>query len=107
MTCKILSSKKKYKNNWNLQVVHKPNTATGGVYQLRQGQQRRLQVRVRPVHNSGTLPIICQHIVSIEVGSVNVRYYKKTINTIQYAHTLPIHLMIHNLIFLDHLYKNH
>lgn len=47
--------------------------ATGGVYQLRQGQQRRIQVRVKPVQNSGTLPIICQSIESIEVGSVILR----------------------------------
>ncbi|XP_063702581.1 kinesin-like protein KIF13B isoform X3 [Culicoides brevitarsis] len=46
---------------------------TGGVYQLRQGQQRRIEVRVKPVQNSGTLPIICQSIVSIAVGSVNTR----------------------------------
>lgn len=46
---------------------------TGGVYQLRQGQQRRIQVRVKPVQNSGTLPIICQSIMSIAIGSVNVR----------------------------------
>lgn len=45
----------------------------GGVYQLRQGQQRRIQVRVRPVQNSGTLPIICQQIVKIEVGGVITR----------------------------------
>lgn len=50
---------------------------TGGVYQLRQGQQRRMAVRVKPAHNSGTLPIICQHIVSVEVGSVSVRYGRR------------------------------
>uniref|UniRef100_A0A1B0CVG8 Kinesin-like KIF1-type domain-containing protein n=1 Tax=Lutzomyia longipalpis TaxID=7200 RepID=A0A1B0CVG8_LUTLO len=40
---------------------------------VRQGQQRRIQVRVKPVQNSGTLPIICQSILSIAVGSVTVR----------------------------------
>lgn len=45
----------------------------GGIYQLRQGQQRRIQVRVKPVQNSGTLPIICQSILNIAVGSVSVR----------------------------------
>ncbi|VVC95214.1 unnamed protein product [Leptidea sinapis] len=33
--------------------------------ELRQGQQRRVAVRVRPAANSGTLPIICQHIAAI------------------------------------------
>ncbi|CAG9796373.1 unnamed protein product [Diatraea saccharalis] len=56
-----------------VQVVQRSDMLTGGVYQLRQGQQRRVSVRVRPAHNSGTLPIICQHIVSVEVGSVSVR----------------------------------
>lgn len=46
---------------------------SGGTYQLRQGQQRRIQVRVKPVQNSGTLPIICQSILNITVGSVIVR----------------------------------
>ncbi|XP_045488528.1 kinesin-like protein KIF13A isoform X8 [Pieris rapae] len=56
-----------------VEVALRPDILTGGVYQLRQGQQRRLAVRVRPAANSGTLPIICQHIVSVEVGSVTVR----------------------------------
>ncbi|XP_049881981.1 kinesin-like protein KIF13B isoform X2 [Pectinophora gossypiella] len=56
-----------------VEVVQRPDMVTGGVYQLRQGQQRRVAVRVRPAQNSGTLPIICQHIVSVEVGSVSVR----------------------------------
>ncbi|KAK0163260.1 hypothetical protein PV327_006961 [Microctonus hyperodae] len=56
-----------------VEVVMKSDTWTGGIYQLRQGQQRRIQVRVKPVQNSGTLPIICQSILSIAVGSVSVR----------------------------------
>lgn len=55
------------------QVVQRNDVWTGGVYQVRQGQQRRLAVRVRPAHNSGTLPLVCQQIVSVEVGSVSVR----------------------------------
>ncbi|XP_076381671.1 kinesin-like protein KIF13A isoform X6 [Megalopta genalis] len=47
--------------------------SAGGIYQLRQGQQRRIQVRVKPVQNSGTLPIICQSILNVAVGSVSVR----------------------------------
>ncbi|XP_021940962.1 kinesin-like protein KIF13A isoform X2 [Zootermopsis nevadensis] len=56
-----------------VEVTTKPDILTGGIYQLRQGQQRRIQVRVKPVQNSGTLPIICQSIVSIAVGSVSMR----------------------------------
>ncbi|XP_060516380.1 kinesin-like protein KIF13A isoform X2 [Cylas formicarius] len=56
-----------------VEVMMKNDMLTGGVYQLRQGQQRRIQVRVKPVQNSGTLPIICQQIIKIEVGGVMVR----------------------------------
>lgn len=56
-----------------VEVASRQEMLTGGVYQLRQGQQRRIEVRVKPVQNSGTLPIICQEIINIAVGSVNVR----------------------------------
>lgn len=56
-----------------VEVTNRTEVLTGGVYQLRQGQQRRIQVRVKPVQNSGTLPIICQSILSVAVGSVTVR----------------------------------
>ncbi|XP_055686060.1 kinesin-like protein KIF13A isoform X2 [Lutzomyia longipalpis] len=56
-----------------VEVSNRNEVLTGGVYQVRQGQQRRIQVRVKPVQNSGTLPIICQSILSIAVGSVTVR----------------------------------
>lgn len=56
-----------------VEVTMSSDMLTGGIYQLRQGQQRRIQVHVKPVQNSGTLPIICQSILSIAVGSVTVR----------------------------------
>lgn len=56
-----------------VEVLQKNDILTGGIYQLRQGQQRRIKVRVNPVQNSGTLPIICHQIMKIEVGSVLVR----------------------------------
>lgn len=46
---------------------------SGGIYQLRQGQQRRICVRVRPVRDSGSLPLVCDMVTSVEVGSVSVR----------------------------------
>ncbi len=57
-----------------VEVIPRADIQTGGVYQLRQGQQRRVLVEVRPVHNSGTLPIICQSIINIAVGSVSKRF---------------------------------
>jgi kinesin family member 13 len=56
-----------------VEVAARAEMLTGGVYQLRQGQQRRIEVRVKPVQNSGTLPIICQSILNVAVGSVSVR----------------------------------
>lgn len=56
-----------------VEVIASKDMLTGGVYQLRQGQQRRILTRVKPVQNSGTLPIICQSIISIAIGSVTVR----------------------------------
>ncbi|XP_049306633.1 kinesin-like protein KIF13A isoform X4 [Bactrocera dorsalis] len=56
-----------------VEVTNRTEVLTGGIYQLRQGQQRRVNVRVKPVQNSGTLPIICQSIVNIAIGSISVR----------------------------------
>ncbi|XP_037717740.1 kinesin-like protein KIF13A isoform X11 [Drosophila subpulchrella] len=56
-----------------VEVTNRNEVLTGGIYQLRQGQQRRVNVRVKPVQNSGTLPIICQSIVNVAIGSVTVR----------------------------------
>lgn len=56
-----------------VEVVPRGDVGTGGVFQLRQGQQRRLVVRVAPVIRSGTLPLICQHVGSVAVGAVCIR----------------------------------
>lgn len=56
-----------------VEVAARADVGTGGVFQLRQGQQRRLVVRVAPVQGSGTLPLICQQIGSVAVGAVCVR----------------------------------
>ena len=54
-----------------------PGQGAGGVVQLRQGQQRRLCARVAPVAScgggGGALPVICDSIVSVAVGSPCVR----------------------------------
>jgi hypothetical protein len=53
--------------------VFSPGIGTGGIFQLRQGQQRRIKAVVKPVQKSGMLPIICQSVVSISVGCPVVR----------------------------------
>ncbi|XP_071804732.1 kinesin-like protein KIF13A isoform X3 [Asterias amurensis] len=52
---------------------HKSEMLTGGIFQLRQGHSRRIMIKVKPVLNSGTLPIICEAITSVSVGSICAR----------------------------------
>ena len=40
---------------------------------LMQGHSRRLLVQVKPVQNSGTLPIICESIQHVSIGCVCAR----------------------------------
>ncbi|PIK34402.1 putative kinesin-like protein KIF13A isoform X5 [Apostichopus japonicus] len=51
----------------------RPDPGTGGTFQIRQGQSRRVYVSVNPVPNSGTLPLICESITSVSIGSICVR----------------------------------
>lgn len=54
-------------------VMAEPKVLTGGVYQLRQGQQRQVHVRVTPSSNGGFLPIDVYSIVSVSIGSIDER----------------------------------
>ncbi|XP_059086221.1 kinesin-like protein KIF13A isoform X2 [Tigriopus californicus] len=56
-----------------VEVQPREDVGTGGVFQLRQGQQRKLVVTIKAVQNSGTLPIICDSIISVSVGCPLVR----------------------------------
>ncbi|XP_018096503.1 kinesin-like protein KIF13A isoform X2 [Xenopus laevis] len=49
---------------------------TGGVFQLRQGHSRRIQVTVKPMQNSGTLPLMVEAILSVSVGCITARSTK-------------------------------
>uniref|UniRef100_A0A8C7IUV5 Kinesin family member 13A n=1 Tax=Oncorhynchus kisutch TaxID=8019 RepID=A0A8C7IUV5_ONCKI len=44
---------------------------TGGVFQLRQGHSRRLQVCVKQVQDSGTLPLLVEAVLSVSIGCVS------------------------------------
>ncbi|XP_040204036.1 kinesin-like protein KIF13B [Rana temporaria] len=59
-----------------VEVVPAKDVQTGGIYQLRQGQSRRLQVGVRSVQDSGTLPLIEESILSVSVGCVKIVHTK-------------------------------
>ncbi|XP_060538071.1 kinesin-like protein KIF13A isoform X1 [Pantherophis guttatus] len=49
---------------------------TGGIFQLRQGHSRRVQVAVKPVQHSGTLPLMVEAILSVSIGCVTARSTK-------------------------------
>ncbi|KAM4771256.1 kinesin-like protein KIF13B [Rhinophrynus dorsalis] len=55
-----------------VEVIPAKDVQTGGIYQLRQGQSRRLQVEVKSVQDSGTLPLIEESILSVSVGCVKI-----------------------------------
>ncbi|KAK1888728.1 Kinesin-like protein KIF13B [Dissostichus eleginoides] len=56
-----------------VEVLPAKDVHTGGVFQLRQGQSRRVQVEVRPVPESGTMPLIAASILSVSIGDVKIR----------------------------------
>nr|XP_044987857.1 kinesin-like protein KIF13B isoform X2 [Jaculus jaculus] len=56
-----------------VEVISAKDVPTGGVFQLRQGQSRRVQVEVKSVQESGTLPLMEECILSVGIGCVKVR----------------------------------
>uniref|UniRef100_A0A3Q1EFD8 Kinesin family member 13Bb n=1 Tax=Acanthochromis polyacanthus TaxID=80966 RepID=A0A3Q1EFD8_9TELE len=58
---------------------------TGGTFQLRQGQSRRVQVEVRSVSDSGTMPLIAASILSVSIGDVKVQQIRPSRNDPQWV----------------------
>ncbi|XP_071770328.2 kinesin-like protein KIF13B isoform X3 [Centroberyx gerrardi] len=56
-----------------VEVLPAKDVRTGGIFQLRQGQSRRVQVEVRSVPDSGTMPLITASVLSVSIGDVKVR----------------------------------
>ncbi|XP_071225356.1 kinesin-like protein KIF13B isoform X2 [Salvelinus alpinus] len=56
-----------------VEVLPPKDVGTGGIFQLRQGQSRRVQVEVRSVQDSGTMPLIATDVLSVSIGNVEVR----------------------------------
>lgn len=57
-----------------VEVTQRERNLTGGVYQLRQGQQRRIGITVNPFQgDTGTLPVVCEAITSVAIGAIQVR----------------------------------
>uniref|UniRef100_A0A3B5MKU3 Uncharacterized protein n=1 Tax=Xiphophorus couchianus TaxID=32473 RepID=A0A3B5MKU3_9TELE len=56
-----------------VEVVPARDVSTGGIFQLRQGQSRRVQVDVRSVQDSGTMPLRAEIVLAVSVGCVEIR----------------------------------
>uniref|UniRef100_A0A8D0AN83 Kinesin family member 13B n=1 Tax=Sander lucioperca TaxID=283035 RepID=A0A8D0AN83_SANLU len=56
-----------------VEVIPAKDVRTGGIFQLRQGQSRRIQVDVRSVQDSGTMPLIAEILLAVSVGCVEIR----------------------------------
>ncbi|XP_077009006.1 kinesin-like protein KIF13B [Tamandua tetradactyla] len=56
-----------------VEVIPAKDVSTGGIFQLRQGQSRRIQVEVKSVQESGTLPLMEECILSVGVGCIKIR----------------------------------
>ncbi|KAM8894837.1 kinesin-like protein KIF13B isoform 4-T4 [Spinachia spinachia] len=56
-----------------VEVVPARDIRTGGIFQLRQGQSRRIQVAVHSVQDSGTMPLIAEILLAVSVGCVEIR----------------------------------
>nr|XP_061806796.1 kinesin-like protein KIF13B [Nerophis lumbriciformis] len=56
-----------------VEVLPAKDVRTGGIFQLRQGQSRRIQVELRSVPDSGTMPLISISILSVSIGDVKVQ----------------------------------
>uniref|UniRef100_A0A8C3AIJ4 Kinesin family member 13B n=1 Tax=Cyclopterus lumpus TaxID=8103 RepID=A0A8C3AIJ4_CYCLU len=56
-----------------VEVVPARDERTGGIFQLRQGQSRRIQVDLRSVQDSGTMPLIAEILLAVSVGCVEIR----------------------------------
>ncbi|KAG5265366.1 hypothetical protein AALO_G00241610 [Alosa alosa] len=56
-----------------VEVIPARDVRTGGIFQLRQGQSRRIQVEVRSVQDSGTMPLIVEAVLGVSVGCVEIQ----------------------------------
>ncbi|XP_061610629.1 kinesin-like protein KIF13B isoform X2 [Phyllopteryx taeniolatus] len=56
-----------------VEILSAKDVRTGGIFQLRQGQSRRVQVELHSVPDSGTMPLISSSILSVSIGDVKVQ----------------------------------
>ena len=60
------------------------NDGAGGTFQLRQGQQRRVTLMIKPISRSGGLPLAVDSVVNVEIGDITTRSkYDKSLDSYQ------------------------
>lgn len=65
----------------------------------KQGHSRRLQVCVKPVQNSGTLPLLVEAVLSVSIGCVSARSAKlqRPLDSYQVCGTHMLHIYSYSL----------
>uniref|UniRef100_A0A3P9GYX6 Kinesin family member 13Bb n=1 Tax=Oryzias latipes TaxID=8090 RepID=A0A3P9GYX6_ORYLA len=61
-----------------VEVLPAGDVRTGGIFQLKQGQSRRIRVGLHSVPDSGTMPLIAASILSVSVGDIRVQQVRHT-----------------------------
>ncbi len=56
-----------------VEIQSKPEVVTGGVFMIRQGQSRRINVTMRQLEGAGASPLQVDHVASVAVGSMYLR----------------------------------
>uniref|UniRef100_A0A673GHJ0 Kinesin-like protein KIF13B n=1 Tax=Sinocyclocheilus rhinocerous TaxID=307959 RepID=A0A673GHJ0_9TELE len=59
------------------------DVCTGGIFQLKQGQSRRVQVEARSVQDSGTMPLITESVLNVSIGNVEVHLTRTDVDSYQ------------------------
>ncbi|CAB1330682.1 unnamed protein product [Coregonus sp. 'balchen'] len=60
-----------------VEVIPVRDVRTGGIFQLRQGQSRRLQVEVKSVQDSGTMPLIAEVLLAVSMEGDEMDSYQE------------------------------
>uniref|UniRef100_A0A8C7YD03 Kinesin family member 13Bb n=1 Tax=Oryzias sinensis TaxID=183150 RepID=A0A8C7YD03_9TELE len=61
-----------------VEVLPAGDVRTGGIFQLKQGQSRRIRVGLHSVPDSGSMPLIAASILSVSVGDIKVQQVRHT-----------------------------
>ncbi|KAL5969668.1 Kinesin-like protein KIF13A [Taenia solium] len=93
-------------------VIPSSDVKTGGIYQLRQGLNRRIRVLIRPNELSrrerGVLPLFCETVSKVSVGCVtrSLADFENGLNNYPKSHTAPDSYQEYDLETVRHKWCN-